>query len=122
MNKYFTTHQYSEFTDDDSNYRLKLDNSKVFAKAIQSGLGKDVTKRSPSYYKYYVRVYPNKKLYDPIPIYSISDNKSSFIDKICKSENTYKEVTESIFNMYLMYLKTENSQWYNQTQREINNI
>ena len=92
---------------------------KVYAKAIQSGLGKDVTKRTPSYYKYYVRTYPNKKLYDPVPLYSVSDNKNSFIDKVCKSENVYRETTESTFNKYLLYLKTESPQHYNQAQREL---
>jgi hypothetical protein len=44
------------------------------------------------------------------------------LDKVCKSTNGYKEVTESIFNMYLSYLRTQNPQWYNKAQRELNNI
>jgi hypothetical protein len=122
MNRYYTTFSHNEFVDEEDNFRIKTDNDKVFAKAVQSGLTRDVTQRNPSYYKYYVRTYPNKKLYDPVPLYSVSDNKTSFIDKICKSENIYKEVTESVFNMYLMYLKTESPQWYNKAQRELSNL
>ena len=121
MNRYYTTSDHSEWTDQDGNFRTDIDGDKVYAKAVQSGLGRDVTQRNPSYYKYYVRTYPNKKLYDPVPLYSVSDNKNSFVDKICKSENVYKETTERVFNMYLSYLKTEIPHTYNQAERELRN-
>lgn len=121
MNKYYTTEQYSSWTDENNHYRLDIDNDKVFAKAVLAGLTKDITKREASYYKYYVRVYPNRKLYDPVPLYSVGDRKNSFIDKVCKSENTYKETTELVFNQYLLYLQTESPQHYTKAQRELSN-
>lgn len=119
---YYTTLQYEEYKDENENSLRKVDDNKVFAKSIKRGYSKDITKSAPIYNKFYIKVYPNKKLYDPFPLYSVSDNKTSFIDKVCKSENTYKEVTESVFNMYLNYLKTENIQWLNKAQRESSNL
>lgn len=122
MNNYYTTLQYQEFVDDNDNSRTNSDSDKVFAKTIMSGYSKNVTEKTPKYNKYYIRISPNKKLYDPFPKYSVSDNKASFIDKVCKSNNLYKEVPESVFNMYLNYLRTENVQWYNKAQRETTNL
>lgn len=118
MNNYYTTLQYQDFIDDNNNACRKIDDDKVFAKSLKKGYSRNIAQLSPMYNKFYIRTYPNKKLYDPFPIYSVSDNKNSFVDKICKSENTYREVTESVFNMYLNYLRTENVQWYNKAQRE----
>lgn len=119
--KFYTTLQYQEFSDSEDNSRSRTDNNTVFAKAVKSGLSRDMNKSGAQYYKYYIRCYANKKLYDPFPKYSISDSKNSFIDKICRPETIYKEVTQSIFDKYLNYLKTENAQWFNHAQREMNN-
>lgn len=129
MNKYYTTEKHSDWVDENQNYRLDVDTDKVFAKAILSGPSSNSSKDFflnqkgtivPSYYKYYVRTYPNRKLYDPVPLYGISDNKNSFIDKVCKSENVYRETTEIVFNQYLLYLRTESPQHYTKAQRELN--
>ena len=80
-----------------------------------------MTEKNPIFYKFFVRVSQGKQLYDPFPKYSLSDNRGSFVDKICKDNNPYKEVPESIFSMYLNYLKTENVMWLNKAQREMNN-
>jgi hypothetical protein len=119
---YYTTLQYQEYTDDNKNSCRNKDDNKVFAKSIKSGYSKNIKEGSPRYNKFYVRIYPNQRLYDPFPKYSVSDNKNSFVDKICRSENSYKQVPENVFNMYLNYLRTENTQWYNQTQRELRNL
>jgi hypothetical protein len=120
--KFYTTFQYQEFVDDNDNSCRTTDSDKVFAKSLKAGYSKNVRESSPKYDKFYIRVYPNKKPYDPFPRYSMSDNKNSFVDKICKSENVYKQVTEIVFNSYLNYLRTENTQWYNKTEREIKNL
>ncbi len=122
MNNYYTTAQYSEFSDDAENCLRKSDDGKVFAKSVKSGYSTDIRELSPRYNKFYIKTYPNKKLYDPFPLYSVSDNKNSFVDRICKSENIYREVTENVFNMYLNYLRSENVQWYNRAQRESSNL
>jgi hypothetical protein len=122
MSNFYTTLQYQEFVDDQENSMVKNEGDKVFAKSVKAGYSKDITNTNPKYNRYYVRIAANKKLYDPFPKYSVSDNRASFIDKVCKSNNSYKEVTESVFNMYLNYLRTENVQWYNKAQRELTNL
>jgi len=122
MNKYYTTLQYQEYQDDDENSCRHTDDSRVFAKILKNGQSKDITKSGPMYDKFYIRTYPNKKLYDPFPKYSITDHKNSFVDKICKSENVYRQVTERVFNMYLNFLRTESVQWYTKAQRESSNL
>jgi|694.fasta_scaffold90662_1 hypothetical protein len=117
--KYYTTYQYQEFTDDDEFYRLSKDSDKVFAKVIKSGLSRDMTNSSPAQYKYYVRGNNGKKLFDPFPKYSISDNKGSFLDKVCKGNQQFIEVTKSVFEKYITFLKTESNQYFISAQREI---
>lgn len=119
---YYTTLQHQQYQDDDENSYREKDDNKVFAKSVKSGYSKNIKEGSPRYNKFYIRIYANKKLYDPFPLYSIGDNKNSFVDKVCRAENSYKQVPENVFNMYLNYLKTENSQWYNHTQRELQNL
>jgi hypothetical protein len=120
--KYYTTLQYQEYSDENENSLIKTESNKVFAKAIKSGLSRDINTRGPSRYKYYVRIFPNKKLYDPFPKYSYSTNKDSFLDKVCKSETGYREVPFSVFDKYLNFLRTENSQWLTSAQKEANDL
>lgn len=117
--KYYTTFQYQEFTDDDEFYRVNKDGDKVFAKVIKSGLSRDMTNSNPAQYKYYVRGNNGKNLFDPFPRYSISDNKNSFLDKVCKSNQQFIEVTKSVFDKYITFLKTESNQYLISAQREI---
>ena len=118
--KFYTTLQYQEYADEEDNSRVKTENSNVFAKAIKNGLSRDMTKKGPQYYRYYIRCLPNKAIFDPFPKYSVSDNRQSFIDRICRPETSYREVSPSIFEKYLNYLKTENSQWLKNAQKELN--
>lgn len=117
----YTTLQYQDFVDDEDNSRSSTENNKVFAKAVKNGLSRDMTKSGGQYFRYYVRCSPNKTLHDPFPKYSTSDNKLSFVDRVCRTENLYKEVTPSVFEKYLNYLRTENSQWLKNAQKEFNN-
>jgi hypothetical protein len=122
MNKFYTTNQYEEFADEDNNSCRLEEDQKTFAKILQVGFSQNMKERTPKYNKYFIRTNSNKDLYDPFPLYSISDNKASFVNKVCKTNETYKEVTESIFNLYLNYLRTENAQWYNKAKREVKNL
>lgn len=118
--KFYTTIQHQDYVDSDENYRSQTENNKVFAKAVKNGLSRDVTKSGPQYYKYYIRCSASKILFDPFPKYSSSDNKQSFLDKVCRPETIYREVSYSVFDKYLNYLKTENSQWLKNAQKELN--
>lgn len=118
---YYTTLQYQEYEDDQEFSRTTKDSDKVFAKAIKNGLSRDISSQESFQYRYYVRLESSKKLYDPFPKYSTSDNKSSFVDRVCKSTNSFKEVNKSLFEKYITFLKTENTQWYKEASRELSN-
>lgn len=117
--KYYTTFLYQEFMDEDQCYRLSKDSDKVFAKVIKSGLSRDMRNHDPAQYKYYVRGNNGKYLHDPFPKYTINDNKSSFLDKVCKNDQQFIEVTKSVFEKYITFLKTESNQHLISAQREI---
>lgn len=117
--KYYTTLQYQEFVDDNDCSRLSKDGDKVFAKAIKFGMSKNIANNKPIQFRYYVRANTKKQLFDPFPRYSISDNRSSFVDKICKGDHNFIEVTQSVFDKYVNFLNTENNQWLVRAQREV---
>ena len=109
-----------DFIDDNNNPRLNTENDKVYAKAIKDKQSKDLTNKAPMGFTYYVKADPNKNLYNPTELYSIQSKiPKSFLNKVCKSELMFIEVSESIFTQYLNFLKTSNQQWLIKAQREI---
>ena len=118
QSKYYTTLQYQEFSDEDECSRISKDSDKVFAKSVPERLPKD-NESKISQTKYYIRGSNGKNLFDPFPKYSVSDNKSSFVDKVCKGDQRFIEVTQSIFDKYINFLKTENRQYFISAQKEI---
>lgn len=117
--KYYTTYQYKEFSDEQECFRLSKDGDKVFAKSVKEKLNKNNPTQEVSQIKYYIRGNNGKQLFDPFPKYSISDNKSSFIDKTCKSNQRFLEVSKSVFDKYVSFLNTESNQYLISAQREI---
>lgn len=115
--KLYTLIGHEAFVDDDGFPRLSAENNHTFAKAIKNKPGKAFN--SDMQYRFYVKTDPNKKIVDPIERYSIKDTKSSFVDKICKTETVFSEVSEHIFNQYINFLKTKNTQWLQSAQREL---
>jgi hypothetical protein len=116
--KFYTVNGSQDFYDDDGAPRLNTENTKVFAKAIKNKQSKHMN--STTYgYRFYIRTDPNKNIVDPVQLYTIEKPKASFIDKICKTESDFREVSESIFNKYINYLKTKSTQWLISAQREI---
>ena len=121
-NIYYTTLQYEQESDSSENSLRLQDDDKVFAKATKSTPSRDITKKGSQYYRYYIRISGDKKPYDPFPKYSVSDNRSSFVDRVCKTGVMYKEVPYSLFTKYVSFLRTENNQWFNQVKRDWQNI
>jgi len=120
--KLYTLPTFATFTDEDDNPRLSIDNDKVFAKAVKNKLSKNFNEPNRVGFSYYIKAQPNRILYNPQEFYSIdSSNKStfSFINKICKNELVFQEVPESVFNKYINYLRTSNTKWLTDAQREV---
>lgn len=118
--KYYTKKGYETFLDDDGDPRLENDSDKVYAKAVKNKPSKNFADKHRVGFSYYIKSTPDKNLYNPTETYSIDPKvKKSFVNKICKSELKFLEVSESVFNMYINFLKTENNQWLIKAQREI---
>ena len=114
----FYTLQGDEDYIDDSGYpRLDKDGHKVFAKCIKNKPSKNFG--GELQYRFYIKTDPNKIIINPIKKYSIEKSKSTFLNKTCKSEDIFTEVSESIFNQYMNFLKSKNTKWLNNAQREI---
>jgi hypothetical protein len=120
QNLYYTSYQYQEAEDPLENSLRNQDDDKVFAKALVTGFSNDVKDKTPKYYEYYIRL-DHKTLHDPFPRYSASNNKTSYADKVCTRQTTYKKVTKPVFDQYLLYLRTENHNYYKQANKGIIN-
>lgn len=111
---YYTITKYQSFIDDDGFPRINDDNNHVYAKIINNKKRKNLQDNN-LYPSFYIRTDPNKNIFNPF----LSQNKPSFVDKTCKNINNFSEVTESIFNKYINFLKTQNITWLHSAQREI---
>ena len=107
------------YIDDQGFPRLETESDKTFAKAIKNKLSKKFISDSPPTYSFFIKTDPNHNIVNPIATYSMKITNSNFLNKICKTEFSFTEVTESVFNKYLMFLKTSNIKWLNSAQREL---
>lgn len=120
---YYTLIGNEDFLDQNGNpCRENLDDA-VCAKAVKNKLPKAF--RSNSFnnetvgYSFYIKVLPNKVIYNPIQRYAIKGSKPSFIDSVCKDNIKFLEVNQMIFEKYMTFLRTKNTQWLTEAQREI---
>lgn len=67
--------------------------------------------------KYMIRLDSNNKFYNPVSIYGTEKNKT-FLDRICRSNQKFSEVSEKVFNLYTKFLSTKNILWLNNAERE----
>jgi hypothetical protein len=97
--EYYTFADSGDFIDTDGNNRAKEENDSVVAKK---------TVRKNGSIKYTIRLGNDSKLYNTASIY---DNKQdhTFLDRICRSNDRFKEVNLKVFNLYLQFLKTNTS-------------
>jgi hypothetical protein len=91
------------------------------AKIIFSKKPKHFTDNDKSYGRYYIKLDPNSKIFNPKKILSSIEEKNSlsFINNICKSEWDFKEVTPQVFQKYITFLKTKNLSWLKDAQRDL---
>lgn len=117
--KLYTLIGSESFIDDDGFPRLSTENHEVYAKAIKNKPGKKFN--SDIQYRFYIKTDPNKNICNPIEIHSSIKNKknTAFLNKICKNEEIFTEVTPQIFDHYINFLKTKNIRWLDNAQREL---
>jgi hypothetical protein len=110
VDEFYCVRGQEDFLDSNNNPRCNNETSdKVLAKKIV---------RDDGAIKYSLKLDNNGKIFNPISIYG-STKISSFLDRVCRSQNKYKEVNLKAFNMYLSFLKTKNIAWLHNAEREI---
>lgn len=112
---YYTIEKYQSFIDDDGFPRATTETDHVYAKVINNKKRKHLNDNN-LYPSFYIRTDPNKNIINP---FATTNTKKSFINKICKSSIDFTEVPESVFNKYINFLKTQNTTWLSNAQREI---
>lgn len=117
--KYYTIPKHQNYQDENGYSRSETDNNQVFAIASKEAKGKNILQKTANRFRYYVKIEPDKSLHNPFDGYSTKVKNKSFIDRVCRSENSFMEVNESIFNKYINFLKTQNNKWLTDASREI---
>lgn len=121
-NEYYSLIGEEDFIDNNGNPRISLENnSKIIAKAIYNKPSKHIT-NNKTYRRFYILTTQNNNLINPLPLASnVKDKEAfSFINNTCKGGAKFKEVTQSIFDKYITFLRTKNLRWLNSAQREMN--
>jgi hypothetical protein len=120
---YYTLIGNEDFLDESGNPCKKIQDNFVYAKAVKNKLPKafqsNTFNNESVGYSFYIKVLPNKTLYNPIQLYSVKSSKPSFIDSVCKNNDRFIEVNQAIFDKYITFLRTKNIQWLTEAQREI---
>lgn len=119
--QYYTLMGSEDHLDDNGYPKVNKDNDKTYAKKIKSKKSKLVSDKNITF-RFYIKTDPNNNIINPIVLFSDKNHdtrSNDRLNKTCKQTEQYKEVSESIFNQYLEFLKTKNSKWLNAAQREV---
>lgn len=111
-----------DFVDDDGFPRVEENNiSNIMAKVVFSKKPKHFEDSNKSYARYYIKLDPNSKIFNPKKILSSIEEKNSlsFVNSICKTEWEFREVTPQIFQKYITFLRTQNLSWLKDAQRDL---
>lgn len=104
--KFYGTIKDYDFIDDGNNPRINEENdNRVMAK---------IKVKSSGSCKYLIRLDNLKKIYDPT--LDMSENKDNNLFK--ENNINFKEVNKKTFDFYLSFLKTMNSSWIRNAERE----
>lgn len=98
-----------DFIDEHGDPRVKkADDSRVLAQK---------TIRDDGSIKYRIKFNRDNKMENPLSIYG-QQKDSTFLDRVCRSNNRFKEVNPKVFGIYLNFLKTKNVSWLHNAERE----
>jgi hypothetical protein len=97
-----------DIEDNDVNLLVTSNGEQICAKTIS---------RIDGSIKHMIRIDSNNKFYNPISIYGTENNKT-FLDRICRSNQKFREVSEKTLNFYVKFLQSKNILWLNNAERE----
>jgi hypothetical protein len=109
-NEFYTLVGLEDFTDISNNPRITDENdAKILAKKII---------REDKSVRFSVKLASNGKMYNPVSIYG-QEKTSNFLDRICRNTNKFRDVNSKAFDLYVKFLKTKNTAWLNNAEREM---
>lgn len=106
---YYTVAGDQDFNDQEEYPRREQDDGKVYAKTL---LRKDGS------YKYMCKTVTTGKLYDAVDQYGIKEDVQ-FLDRVCRSNDKFREVNPKVFSLYINFLKTKNKAYLLNAEREL---
>lgn len=106
--EYYTVRGNESFIDEANKPRVNTENNSVLAK-------KTIRKNGTT--KYSIRLGNNGKFYNPVSIYG-QEKTHTFLNRICRSNDRFKEVSPKVFDMYIEFLNTKNVSWLINAERE----
>jgi hypothetical protein len=110
VQEYYTIIGQQDFVDNNGYPRIETDSSnKIVAKKIIKTDGKT---------RYAIKIGVNNKLINPVSIYG-EEKQSSFLDSVCRASNKFIDVNPKTFELYLNFLKTKNTSWLYNAEREL---
>lgn len=116
--KLYTVSGLESYIDSQGYPRLQTESPNVYAKAIKNKLGKAMS--SGLHFRFYIKTDPNKNIFNPTDTSPVLDKQQhSFLNKVCKTEYTFSEVSENIFNQYIDFLKSKNTKLLHSAQRAL---
>lgn len=116
ISEYYTVMGQQDFIDEDGFPRINSpESNNVYAKCIRNKLSKNFNGHNR--FRFYIAVKANNKPYDPVNTKAIPE-AYGFIDKVCKGGVNFTEVNQAIFQKYIEYLKSKNTRWLLDIERE----
>jgi hypothetical protein len=108
VENYFTLMGSQDFLDDEANPRVTHDSPKAYAKIV-SNAEENTT-------KFFIKTDHYAKLLNPMSIYE--DDKNKFMNQLGR-QIRFKTVNQKVFDLYLTFLRTKNTVWLNNAEREM---
>jgi hypothetical protein len=105
---YYTTSGDQEFFDEYQLPRVSNLSDKTYAKK---------TKNKEGVERFFIRLALNNKLYNPTSKLGMERTKS-FLDNVVREDRKFKSVNKKTFDLYVSFLKTKNSSYYLNAERE----
>jgi hypothetical protein len=108
-NEYYSVVGSEEFLDKNNNPRVASENDpRVLAKKIF---------RDDGSYRMSIKLNNTGKMQNPLSIYG-AEKQTTFLDRVCRSQNKFKEVNMKVFDLYVQFLRTKNIAYLHNAERE----
>lgn len=102
---YYTLYGDHEYIDEEGNPRTNDDkNNKILARNSNG--------------KFYIKIGAHGRIFNPIGMYS-EGRHQKFLSKIGKNEFDFAKVNQKVFDLYLNFLRTKNTAWLSNAEREL---